>query len=91
MEEAGSGDEKNAEKDEFLGVADLFGEEEKKATGDKDGGKEVGAEAEKKKESATEIGAGWADEVGFGVLGGVGVEGEVARIEGKEGEEQKDS
>ena len=91
MEEAGSGDEKNAEKDEFLGVADLFGEEEKKATGDKDGGKEVGAEAEKKKENATEIGAGCADEVGFGVLGGLGVEREVARIEGKEGEEQKDS
>ena len=91
MEKAGSGDEKNAEKDEFLGVADLFGEEEKKATGDKDGGKEVGAEAEKKKESVTEIGAGWADEVGFGVLGGLGVEREVARIEGKEGEEQKDS
>ena len=70
MEEAGSRDEKNAEKDEFLGVANLFSEEEEKATGDKDGGKEVGAEAEKKKESATEIGAGWADEVGFGVLGG---------------------
>ena len=91
MEEAGSRDEKNAEKNEFLGVANLFGEEEEEAAGDKDGGKEVGAEAEKKKESATEIGAGWADEVGFGVLGGVGVEGEVARIEGEEGEEEKDT
>ena len=91
MEKAGSGDEKNAEKDKFLGVADLFGKEEEEAAGDEDGGKEVGAEAEKKKENATEIGAGWADEVGFGVLGGLGVEREVARIEGKEGEEQKDS
>ena len=91
MEEAGSGDEKNAEEDKFLGVADLFGKEEEEAAGDEDGGKEVGAEAEKKKENATEIGAGWADEVGFGVLGGLGVEREVARIEGKEGEEQKDS
>ena len=41
MEEASASYKKNSEKDKFLRVANLFGEEEEKATGDKDGGKEV--------------------------------------------------
>ncbi len=74
-----------------MGVADFFGKKEQEAAGDKDDGKKVGTEPEEKKEDAAEVGAGWADEVGFGVLRGLGVKGEVAWIKGKEGEKQEDT
>jgi len=91
LEEAGPGDEKHAQQEKLLGVADLLGKKEKKAAGDEDHGKEVGTESEKKKQDAAQVGAGWADQVGFGVLGRLGVKGEIAGIEGKKGEEKKNS
>ena len=74
-----------------MGVADLLGEEEEKATGDEDDREEIGAEPEKEKEDSAEVGARRADEVGFGILGRLGVEGEIAGVEGKEGEEKQDA
>jgi hypothetical protein len=91
LEKAGPGDEQDAEKEEFLGIANLLGEKEEQAAGDKDHGEQVGTQAEKEEEDAAEVGAGGPDQVGFGVLGGLGVEGEVARVEGKEGEEEEDA
>ena len=91
LEEAGTGDEEDAEKKEFLGVTDFLGEEEKQAAGDKNDREEVGAKAKKEEEDAAEVGPGRADQVGFGALGRLGVEGKVAGIEGKEGEEKKDA
>ena len=58
-----------------MGVAHLFGEEEEETAGDKDNGEKVRAQPKEEKEDTAEVGAGWADEVGFGVLGGVGVWG----------------
>ena len=74
MKQAGTCNEKNAEEDKFLGVAHLFGEEEEETAGDKDNGKKVGAQPEEEKEDTAEVGAGWADEVGFWVLRRLGVE-----------------
>ena len=64
-----------------MGVAHLFGEEKEESAGDKDNGEKVGAKSEEKEEDSAEVGAGWADEVGFWILRGLGVEREVARIE----------
>ena len=74
MKQAGACNEKNAEKDKFLGVAHLFGKEEEESAGDKDNGEKVGAQPEEEKEDAAEVGAGWADEVGLWVLRRLGVE-----------------
>ena len=52
----------------------LFGEEEKEATGDEDHREEIRAQAEEEKENPAEIGAGGADEVGFRVLRRLGIE-----------------
>ena len=57
-----------------MGVAHLFGKEEEEPAGDKDDGEKVGAQPEEEKEDAAEVGAGWADEVGFWVLRRLGVE-----------------
>ena len=74
-----------------MGVADLFGKKEEKTTSDKDHRKEVSAQTEKKEKDATEVGAGGADEVGFGVERGLGVEGEVAGFKGKKSEQEENS
>jgi hypothetical protein len=52
----------------------LFGEEEKEASGDEDHREEIRAQAEEEKENTTEISAGGADEVGFRVLRRLGIE-----------------
>ena len=91
LEQAGPGDEQDSEEEELLGVADFLGKEEKKAAGDKNHGEEIGAQAKKKEKDASKVGASGADEVGFWVLGRLGVEGKVAGIEGKEGEQEKDA
>ena len=57
-----------------MGVAHLFGKEEEESTSDKDNGEKVGAQPEEEKENTAEVGAGWADEVGFWVLRRLGVE-----------------
>jgi hypothetical protein len=74
LKQAGACNEKNAEEDKFLGVAHLFGKEEEESAGDKDDGEKIGAQPEEEKKDATEVGAGWADEVGFWVLRRLGVE-----------------
>jgi len=74
-----------------LGVADFFRKEEEESACDKDNGKEIRTQAKKKKKDAAEVGTRGSDEVGFGVLRGLGVEGEVARIEGKECEKKEDA
>jgi hypothetical protein len=91
LEQACACDEENAEEDKFLGVADLFGKKEEKTSSDKDHRKEVSAQTEKKEKDATEVGAGGADEVGFGVERGLGVKGEVARFKGEESEQEENS
>ena len=48
-------------------VAHLFGKEEEEPTSDKDNGEKVGAKSEEKEEDSAEVGASWADEVGFWV------------------------
>ncbi len=57
-----------------MGVAHLFGEEEEESAGDKDNGEKVGAQPEEEKKDTAEVGAGWADKVGFWVLRRLGVE-----------------
>ena len=74
-----------------MGVADLFGKKEEKTTSDKDHGKEVSAQTKKEEKDAAEVGAGRADEVGFGVERGLGVKGEVARFKGEESEQEENS
>ena len=69
----------------------LFGEEKKEASGDEDHREEIRAQAEEEKENATEVGAGRSDEVGFRVLRGLGIEREVAGVEGEECEQQEDA
>ena len=70
---------------------DLFGEEEEEASGNEDHRKEIGAQAEEKKENAPEIGTGRADKVFFRVLRGLGIEREVAGVEREEGEQKEDA
>ena len=91
LEQARAGDEEDSKKDEFLGVADFFCKEEEESARDKDNGEKIRTEAKKKKKDSAEVGTRGADEVGFGVLRGLGVEGEVARIEGKECEKKEDA
>jgi len=91
LEQACAGDKEDSEKDEFLGVADFFRKEEEESACDKYNGEKVRTEAKEKKEDSTEVGTRGSDKVGFGVLRGLGVEGEVARIEGKECEKEKDA
>ena len=74
-----------------MGVADFFSKEEEESARDKDNGEKVRTEAKEKKKDAAKVGTSGTDEVGFGVLRGLGVEGEVARIEGKECEKQEDA
>ena len=74
-----------------MGVADLFGKKEEKTTSDKDNGKEVSAQTEKKEKDAAEVGAGGTDEVGFGVERGLGVKGEVAGFKGEKSEQEENS
>ena len=74
-----------------MGVADFFRKEEEESARDKDNGEKIGTESKKKKKDAAEIGTRGSDEVGFGVLRGLGVEGEVARIEGKECEKEENA
>ena len=85
LEKASAGDEKDSEVEELLRVANLFGKEEKEAAGDEDDGKEVRPESEQKEKDAAEIRSGRANKIGFGLLGGLGVEGEILGIEGEEG------
>ena len=91
LEQAGPGDEENPEEEKLLRVTDFPGEEEKKPAGDEDDREEVGSQTKEKKENSAEVGAGRTDEVGFGVLGGLGVEGEIAGVEGEEGQEEENS
>jgi hypothetical protein len=91
LEQACAGDKEDSEKDEFLGVADFFRKEEEESACDKYNGEKVRTEAKEKKEDSTKVGTRGSDKVGFGVLRGLGVEGEVARIEGKECEKEKDA
>lgn len=74
-----------------MGVANFFRKEEQESTCNKDDGEKVRTESKEKKKDSAEVGTRGSDEVGFGVLRGLGVEGEVARIEGKEGEKEKDA
>ena len=74
-----------------MGVADFFRKEEEESARDKDNREKIGTESKKKKKDAAEVGTRGSDEVGFGVLRGLGVEGEVARIEGKECEKKEDA
>jgi hypothetical protein len=83
LEEAGTSDEKDSEKDKFLGVADFFGKEEEEAACDKDDGKKIGTESKKEEEDSAEVGAGGTDEVSFWILRGLRVERQVAGIEGE--------
>ena len=48
LEQAGAGDEKDAEQDKFLRVADFLGKKEKKTPGDENHWEEIRTEAEKK-------------------------------------------
>jgi ABC-type Fe3+-citrate transport system substrate-binding protein len=91
LEEAGSGDEENSEVEEFLGVADFLGKEEKKAAGNENHGKEIGSEAEEKKKDSPDIGSGRAHEIVFGLESGFRVEGQVLGIKGEKGKEKKDA
>ncbi len=75
MEEASASDEKDSEKDKFLRVANFFGKEEEEAACDEDDGEKIGAEAKEEKEDSSEVSTGGADEVGFGILRGLRVEG----------------
>ena len=83
LQEAGTGDKQNPEIEEFLRVTNFFGKKEEKAAGDQDYGKQVRAESEEKEKDAAEVGSGRTDQVGFGLLGGLRVEGEVLGIEGE--------
>ena len=74
-----------------MGVADFFGKKEEKTSSDKDHGKEVSAQTKKEEKDAAEVGAGGADEVGFGVERGLGVKGEVAGFEGEESEQKENA
>ena len=74
-----------------MGVADFFSKEEEESARDKDNGEKVRTEAKEKKKDAAKVGTSGTDEVGFGVLRGLGVEGEVAWIEGKECEKKEDA
>jgi hypothetical protein len=69
----------------------LFGEEEKKASGDEDDWEEIRTQAEEEKKNTAEIGASGADEVGFRILRGLGIEREVAGIEREECEQEEDA
>ena len=75
MEEASASDEKDSEKDKFLRVANFFSKEEKEAACDEDDGEKIGAEAKEETEESSEVSAGGADKVAFGVLRGLRVEG----------------
>ena len=75
LEEASASDEKDSEKDKFLRVANFFGKEEEETACDEDDGEKIGAEAKEEEEDSAEISAGGADEVGFGILRGLRVEG----------------
>ena len=74
-----------------MGVADFFGKKEEKTSSDKDHRKEVSAQTQKKDKDAAEVGAGGADEVGFGVERGLGVKGEVAGFEGEKSEQEENA
>ena len=74
-----------------MGVADFFRKEEEESASDKDNGEKIRTESKEKKKDSAQVGASGSDEVGFGVLGGLGVEGKVARIEGKECEKKEDA
>ena len=74
-----------------MGVADFFRKEEEESASDKDNGEKIRTESKEKKKDSAQVGASGSDEVGFRVLWGLGVEGEVARIEGKECEKEKDA
>ena len=91
LKQACAGDEEDSKKNEFLGVADFFRKEEEESACDKDNREKIRTEAKEKKKDSPEIGTRGSDEVGFGVLRGLGVEGEVARIEGKECEKKEDA
>ena len=91
LEKAGPGHEKDSKVEEFLGIVDFLGKKEEKATGDEDHGEEIGAEAEEKEKDAAEVGTGRAHEVSFGLLGRLGVKGEILGIEGEEGEQEKNA
>jgi hypothetical protein len=91
LKEAGTRDQQDPEIDELLGVTDFFGKEEKEATCDENHGKEVGSESEEEKKDATEISSGRPDEIGFGLLGRLGVEGKILGIEGEKREKKKNA
>ena len=74
-----------------MGVADFLRKEKEEPARDEDNGEKIGAEANEKKKDAAQVGPSGSHEVGFGVLRGLGVEGEVAGIEGKEGKQQEDA
>ena len=69
----------------------LFGEEKKEASGNEDHREQIRAQAEEEKENTAEVGAGRADEVGFRILRRLRIEGEVARVEREECEQEKDA
>ena len=54
-------------------------------------GEEVRAKAEKEEKDATKVGAGGSHKVGFGVLGRLGVEGEIAGLKREQSQEQQDA
>ena len=86
LEKTGPGDEEDPQIEEFLGVADFLGKKEEQAPRDQHDREEVGAQAEEEKKDTAEVGAGRSDEIGFGLLGRLGIEGEILGVEGEEGE-----
>ena len=89
LEQTGPGDEQDSKQEKLLGVADLLGEKEKKASGNKDDRKEIRSQAEQKEEDAAKVSTGGSHQVGFGVLRWLGVEGKITWVEGKKGKKEE--
>ena len=90
VEQGADADEKEQEPDGFPPPLDLDAEEAGAAAAEGKEREEVGAEAEAQVEQAGQARADVADEVGGIRVGRIGVEAEIARVVGEEGQKRDD-